>query len=475
MEWQKTYYNDTASGYNSIKQTLDGGYILAGTIVKGFLSYGASLLKLNADGSVAWEKSFGKGETHAYSALQASDGGYVIVGGTSHSFGDLTGMFALELGIDGDIPNCPILQSSVTTVTDTDVTGKDANVVGVDTTFSPEPAIVIPLDTSAAVDTLCFSPLPPGVTVEPSAIDFRDIVVGSFSDKVLTITNQGNENLTIGTISSPQAPFFNLEDTCSGQSLPPGKSCALTVRFSPTHDANYQGHFDILFTGPEESVVPVWLQGAGKLIALSSPSDNASFGACSLYSPVTFSWVAGDVFKNFEIQFSSDNSFSSAVLEVRSPGTAKDIDSRTWRKILLTPGGIVYWRVIGEKVNGNAVESEVRTIKIESVQPVGNPRISPISKMLLPELTWANNCNVRFKVWFGGDNSFTKTKKLTFDIANPTGSEGEFSEKLSLGQWKAIRKLVGDVAGSTIYWYVDSWDRLNRSAKTEVMSFMLTD
>ncbi len=39
----------------------------------------------------------------------------------------------------------------------------------------------------------------------------------------------------------------------------------------------------------------------------------------------------------------------------------------------------------------------------------------------------------------------------------------------------AIRKLVGDASGSTIYWKVESWDGLNRRAETSVMSFVLTD
>jgi hypothetical protein len=47
--------------------------------------------------------------------------------------------------------------------------------------------------------------------------------------------------------------------------------------------------------------------------------------------------------------------------------------------------------------------------------------------------------------------------------------------KVLPGQWKAIRKLVGDVSGLTIYWYVESWDGLGRYAKSEVMSFVMTD
>ena len=35
--------------------------------------------------------------------------------------------------------------------------------------------------------------------------------------------------------------------------------------------------------------------------------------------------------------------------------------------------------------------------------------------------------------------------------------------------------LVKNKTGSTIYWYVESWDGSGRYAKTDVMSFVLMD
>ena len=42
-------------------------------------------------------------------------------------------------------------------------------------------------------------------------------------------------------------------------------------------------------------------------------------------------------------------------------------------------------------------------------------------------------------------------------------------------QWMRIKMLVNNKTGSTIYWYVDSWDGLGRYSKTDVMSFVLVD
>ena len=98
-----------------------------------------------------------------------------------------------------------------------------------------------------------------------------------------------------------------------------------------------------------------------------------------------------------------------------------------------------------------------------------------MSKGLTPELFWKNSCNIKFKVWFGSDESLTKKITYSFNIINPNDKGGEFRKVLTSYQWKSIRKLVGDVSGSTIYWSVESWDGLKRYSKTNAMSFELMD
>jgi hypothetical protein len=89
----------------------------------------------------------------------------------------------------------------------------------------------------------------------------------------------------------------------------------------------------------------------------------------------------------------------------------------------------------------------------------------------LPTLSWENNCNKKFKVVFGSDSSFTRKTTFTFNLKDPT--QEEFSKALNPGQWMAIKRLVKNVSGSTIYWYVESWDALGRYARTETMNFVL--
>ncbi len=87
LVWSKTFGGSADDRAYDVKQTTDGGYIVAGQTV----SYGAGsmdvfLIKTDATGNMLWSKAIGGAAIEvAYSVMQTSDGGYVM-GGTSSSF-----------------------------------------------------------------------------------------------------------------------------------------------------------------------------------------------------------------------------------------------------------------------------------------------------------------------------------------------------------------------------------------------------
>jgi len=87
MLWNKTYGGPGDNQANSVIQTSDGGYALAGES-NAFSSageYDFMIVKTDSSGNQQWLKTFGGtgGDSDATSLIQSSDGGYVLAGYTS--------------------------------------------------------------------------------------------------------------------------------------------------------------------------------------------------------------------------------------------------------------------------------------------------------------------------------------------------------------------------------------------------------
>ena len=82
MIWNHTFGGSKNDYVNSIQPTSDGGFIIAGSTE----SYGAGghdylLIKINSEGNMQWNKTFGGNNTDlSYFSHQTSDGGFIIIG-----------------------------------------------------------------------------------------------------------------------------------------------------------------------------------------------------------------------------------------------------------------------------------------------------------------------------------------------------------------------------------------------------------
>ena len=85
--WEKTFGAADNEFGRSVIQTSDGGFALAGFIGSG--SFGAGLadgwlLRLDANGNVLWQQTYGgSGQDDAFAIVENADGGYTVAGGTA--------------------------------------------------------------------------------------------------------------------------------------------------------------------------------------------------------------------------------------------------------------------------------------------------------------------------------------------------------------------------------------------------------
>nr|WP_298995902.1 hypothetical protein [uncultured Allomuricauda sp.] len=88
LQWNKTYGGSKDDRGQSVIQTNDGGYAIVGYAMsddgdgsnnEGF--HDNWILRLDASGTILWEKSFGfSGHDHSYDVVQTSDGGFFFSG-----------------------------------------------------------------------------------------------------------------------------------------------------------------------------------------------------------------------------------------------------------------------------------------------------------------------------------------------------------------------------------------------------------
>jgi uncharacterized delta-60 repeat protein len=105
IEWQKAYGGSAEDWAASIGQTNDGGYIVVGiTTSFGAGDYDFWILKLSPNGDIEWQRAYG-GENFdsAQSIQQTRDGGYIVAGYSSSFVAQYADIWLLKLSNKGDI------------------------------------------------------------------------------------------------------------------------------------------------------------------------------------------------------------------------------------------------------------------------------------------------------------------------------------------------------------------------------------
>jgi hypothetical protein len=105
ITFEKTFGGSQMDIGWSVQQTADGGYIIAGnTNSFGTGDSDIYVLKTDAAGKELWSKTFGEmGEDAARSIAKNADGGYIITGGIEKLPEELYSLFLIKIDADGNL------------------------------------------------------------------------------------------------------------------------------------------------------------------------------------------------------------------------------------------------------------------------------------------------------------------------------------------------------------------------------------
>ncbi|OLD11308.1 MAG: hypothetical protein AUI93_04795 [Crenarchaeota archaeon 13_1_40CM_3_52_10] len=160
LEWSKTYGGSSYNPLYSVEETSDGGFVAAGVTNLGSVNGDARVLKLDETGNVEWQHTYGGASIDvANSVRETRDDGFVVAGATESFAAGQSDAWVLKLDEQGNIGACGIIGSPQATVMDTSalVTLTPTTVSGTDSTATVTSTQAIVTTTSAETLVQCSS------------------------------------------------------------------------------------------------------------------------------------------------------------------------------------------------------------------------------------------------------------------------------------------------------------------------------
>lgn len=113
--FQKTYGSVGDDQANHVLRASDGGYLIAGSATPaGSQQPDAYLLKIDEDGEMLWQRSYGGSAKDIFMKVIEANGGGYLVAGETWSFGQgQQDLFVMRVDLDGNVMWCKTFGGSV--------------------------------------------------------------------------------------------------------------------------------------------------------------------------------------------------------------------------------------------------------------------------------------------------------------------------------------------------------------------------
>lgn len=158
--WSKAYRGNGTDWLFDVRQTVDSSYIVCGSTNSfGVGEYDAWILKLDDEGVVMWQKTYGGTGNDRFTAfIETQDDGYIVAGNTESFGGGQYDIWVMKLDSEGNVNgDCPPgfgVESSAA-VHVLSVTPSEPDITAADLSSTPVDTDIIPITSSAAVAEQC--------------------------------------------------------------------------------------------------------------------------------------------------------------------------------------------------------------------------------------------------------------------------------------------------------------------------------
>ncbi len=108
----------------------------------------------------------------------------------------------------------------------------------------------------------------------PTSLNFGNVSIGNSSSQNVTLTNNGNSNLTISGVT-PTGPGFSSSGVTTGLVLTPNQTATLSVTYTPTTNGSASGSVSVASNATNSPAV-VSLTGSSHIVSLSWTASTSS-------------------------------------------------------------------------------------------------------------------------------------------------------------------------------------------------------
>ncbi len=212
VKWQKTYGGSRYDGVTTIALAPNGDIIVAGrTVCLDHSSYDVWVLRLDGKGDMKWQKTYGGYDYDGATTVAPADNGDIIVAGYTHNFGYYEDAWVLRLPPDGNLPGFSRDSNAKITiptprVMDSQATIENSSATSQDSHAYPNP-VELTVKTQYGPMTLTINSTPSGaeVYVDGGYKGTTPLTVQVYSGThTIKLTKQDYENYTMSATLKPE-------------------------------------------------------------------------------------------------------------------------------------------------------------------------------------------------------------------------------------------------------------------------------